>query len=140
MKQRVLSNKQIRIDIRRRLYHAIVVNIAFWRCESWTLKEADRSKLETLQQSCLRRMCRWTMWDVAEKRNTNEMARRTVANSPTMDLMIKMRRCRWLYKLGAVKISKKANTRRMVFNATTSRETSADHTPRIHRYPQDTWF
>jgi hypothetical protein len=36
-----------------------------------------------------------------------------------------------------VKISE-AIARRMVSNATTSRETSADHTTRIHKHPQET--
>jgi hypothetical protein len=106
MNQRVLSNKKIRIDIRRRLYQAIVVNIALWGCESWALREADRSKLEAFHHGCLRRMCGLTMWDVAEKRITNEHVRRTVANSPTMDSMMEMRRCRWLCKLGAMKESR----------------------------------
>jgi hypothetical protein len=41
MKKRLLSNKQIPIDIPRRLYQATDVNIALWGCESWALKEAD---------------------------------------------------------------------------------------------------
>jgi hypothetical protein len=36
MNKQVLSKKKIPIDIRRRLYQAIVVNIALcWRSESW---------------------------------------------------------------------------------------------------------
>ena len=46
MKKQLLSNKEIPIDIRHRLYQATVVNILLWGCESWALKEADRSKLE----------------------------------------------------------------------------------------------
>jgi hypothetical protein len=90
MKKQLLSNKQIPIDIRRRLYQATIVNIALWGCESWALKEADRSKLEALHHGCLRRMCGWTMWDVAKKRITNEQVRRTVANSPMMESMTEM--------------------------------------------------
>jgi hypothetical protein len=47
------SNKQIPIDIRRKLYQATVVNIA--------LGEADRSKLEAFDHGCLRKMCGWTI-------------------------------------------------------------------------------
>jgi hypothetical protein len=40
MSKQVLSNKKIPIDIRLRLYHAIVVvNVALWGSESWALKE-----------------------------------------------------------------------------------------------------
>jgi hypothetical protein len=132
MKKQLLSNKQIPIDIRRRLYQATVVNIALWGCESWALKEADRSKLEAFHHDCLRRMCGWTMWEVAEKRVTNEQVRRTVANSPTMDSMAFQTQ-----RNEGVKISE-ANARLMVSKATTSRETSADHTTRIHQHPQET--
>jgi hypothetical protein len=79
------------------------VHIALWGCEIWALKEADRSKLEAFHHGCLRRMCGWMMWDVADKRIKNEQVRRTVANSPTMDSMMEMRRCRWLSELSAMK-------------------------------------
>jgi hypothetical protein len=103
MKRQLLSITQIPIGIRRRLYQATVVNIAPWGCESWAPKEADRPKLEASHHGCLRRMCGWTMRNVAEKRITNEQARGTVTNSPTMDSMMEMRRCRWLFKLSAMK-------------------------------------
>jgi hypothetical protein len=61
MRKELLGNKQILIDISRRLYQATVVNIALWGCESWALKEADRSKLEAFHQGCLRKMSGWTM-------------------------------------------------------------------------------
>jgi hypothetical protein len=85
MNKQLLSNKKIPIEIRRRLYQAIVVNIALWGSESWALKEANRSKLEAFHHGCLRRICGLTMWDVAEKRITNEHVRGMVADSPTID-------------------------------------------------------
>ncbi len=106
MNRQVLSNKKIPIDIRRRLYQAIVVNIALWGSESWALKEENRAKLETFHHSCLRRICGWTMWDIAERRITNEQVRRTAGNSPTMESMMEMRRCRWLSKLSAMEESR----------------------------------
>jgi hypothetical protein len=57
MNKQLLSNKKIPIDLRRRLYQAIVVNIALGGSESWALKEANRSKLEAFHHGCLRRMC-----------------------------------------------------------------------------------
>jgi hypothetical protein len=58
MNRHVFSNKKIRMDIRRRLYTAIVVNIALWGSESWALNEENRSKLEMFRHSCLCRMCK----------------------------------------------------------------------------------
>jgi hypothetical protein len=46
MNKQLLINKKIPIDICRRLYQAIAVNIALWGSESWALREANRSKLE----------------------------------------------------------------------------------------------
>jgi hypothetical protein len=79
MRKQLLGSKQIPIDIRGRLFQATVVNIALWGCESWALREADRSKLEAFHHGCLRKMRGWTTWDVTEKRITNERVRRTVA-------------------------------------------------------------
>jgi hypothetical protein len=78
-------------------------------------------------------MCGLTMWDVAEKRITNEHVRGMVANSPTMDTLMETRRCRWLSKLSAMEESR--SPRRMVYDGKTSRETSADHTTCLHNVP-----
>jgi hypothetical protein len=102
MNRQVLGSNKIRMEIRRRLYTAIVVNIALWGSESWALKEENRAKLETFHHSCLRWICEWTMWDVAERRITNEENGRTARNSPIMESMMEMRRHRWLSKLSAV--------------------------------------
>jgi hypothetical protein len=51
-------------------------------------------------------MCNWTMWDIKEKRITNEKVRRTAANSPTMESMIEVRRRRWLSKLSVMEESR----------------------------------
>jgi hypothetical protein len=108
-KQLLSSSKQIPIDIRRRLYQPIVVNIAF-------------------HFECLRRMCGWKMWHVAKKQITNEHIRGTVASSSARDSMMPM--ALQPQRNEGVKISE-ANAQRMVSNAKTSRETSADHAIRV---------
>jgi hypothetical protein len=105
MNQQVLSNRRIPMHIRRRLYQAIVANIALWGSGSWALKEEDRSKLETFHHNGLRRMRHLMMWDVAEHRITNETVRMTAGNSPIMESMMEERRCRWLSKLSATEES-----------------------------------
>jgi hypothetical protein len=133
----VLSNKKILVDILRRLYIAIVVNVAIWWSEScWALKEENRKKLETFHHTrCLRRMCKWTMLDIAEKWITNEQARRAAGNSLTSngidDGSAKMPMALQTQRNGKAKISKANIWRGMVSNTTTSRETAADHTPRL---------
>jgi hypothetical protein len=112
MKRQVFSNKKIRMDIRRRLYAAIVVNIALWGSENWALKEEKRAKLETFDHSCFRRICGWRMWSIEERRIKNVETRRTVGNSPAMESMMEMRSCRWLSKLSATEESR--SPRRML--------------------------
>jgi hypothetical protein len=113
MNKQVLSNKKIPIDIRRRLYQAIVVNVALWGNESWALMEENRKKVETFHHSCLRRMYKWTMLAIAEKGITNEQVRRAAGNSPTMEsMMMEVRRLRWLSKLSAME--KSISPRRML--------------------------
>jgi hypothetical protein len=87
MNRQVLSNKRIPIDIRRRLYQAIVVNhIELWGSESWALKRY------TIAVSA--GWCNCTMWVIKEKRITNEKVRRTAANSPSTESTMEVRRCR----------------------------------------------
>jgi hypothetical protein len=140
MNKQLLSNKQIQIDIRRRLYQATVVNIALWGCESWAMKKADRSKPEAFHHGCLRRMCGCTMWDLAEKRITNEHVRRTVANSPTMDSMMEMRRCRWLSKLSAIMKESRSPRRMLGAWCPTPRPAGGPHQTIRHaqKHPQET--
>jgi hypothetical protein len=99
MNQQVLRNKRIPKAIRRRIYQAIVVNLALWGCESWALKADDRNKLESFHHGCLRRMCNLTMWDVKAKRITNEQVRHMADKCNSMKSLMELRRCRWLAKL-----------------------------------------
>jgi hypothetical protein len=72
------------------LYQAIVDNIALGGSESWALREEYRSKQETFHYGRRKagRMCKWTVWDTAEKRITNEKVGSSASNSPTMELMM----------------------------------------------------
>jgi hypothetical protein len=49
--QAITGQQKIPIDIRRRLYQAIVVNIALWGSESWALKAEPNWKLSTMDVS-----------------------------------------------------------------------------------------
>jgi hypothetical protein len=133
MNQQVLSNKKIPIDVFRRLYQAIVANIALWGSESWALEEEDRPKLETFHHGSLHRMRNLSMWDIAEKWSTNERIRRNAANSPKMESMMEGRRCQWLSKLSMMEKSRSPRF-------TTNRETAADHTPYLHNHSKNVGF
>jgi hypothetical protein len=78
------------------------------------------------------------MWNIAERRITNEETRRTAGNSPTVESMMEMRRCRWFSKLSPMEKSRMLGG--VVSNTTTGRETAGDHSPCLHNHPKKTWF
>jgi hypothetical protein len=81
------------------------------------------------------------MWDMPEKTITNKKVRRIAANSPTMESMMVVQRCRWLSKLSVMESQiSKANARRMVSTTTTHSETASDHTPCLHNHPKKLAF
>jgi hypothetical protein len=133
--QAITGQQNIPIDIRRRLYQAIVVNIALWERKLGTERQTGPNwKLSTMDVSA---RCAGWRCGIAEKRITNEHVRGMVANSPTMDTLMETRRCRSQTQCnGRVKISE-ANAWRMVYDGKTSRETSADHTTCLHNFPQE---
>ena len=56
------KSKDISITTKCRLVHAIVFPIATYGCESWTLRKADRRKIDSFELWCWRRLLRipWT--------------------------------------------------------------------------------
>ena len=73
----VFRNKDIDIQIRKRVYVAIVVNILLWGCESWALTVDDRRKLEVFHTRCCRRMLNITIYDVIANHELNNQYIRT---------------------------------------------------------------
>jgi hypothetical protein len=136
MNRQVFSNKKIRIDICRRLYEAIVVNIALWGCESWALEEENRAKYVSPQLS-LQDMrvddvghSGETDHERRDQKNCRELTHNGIDNGNAKMPMALQTQCD-----GGVKIPE-ANAWRMVFNTTSGRETAADHTPRLHNHPR----
>jgi hypothetical protein len=125
------------------MYTTIVVNIALLSTlGKRKLGSARRKQGETgnvSPQLCPK--CGWTMWDIAERRITNEETRRTAG--PTIngidDGNAKMPMAIQTQHDGRGKISE-ANAWRMVSNTTSDRETAADHTPRLHNHPKTAEF
>jgi hypothetical protein len=98
-------------------------------------ERSEGSKLEAFHHGCLHKMCGLTMWDVAEKRITNEHVRGMVANSPTMDTLMETRRCRWLSKLSAMEESISEDLAHAVNDSRPVGRPPADHT--TYTYPQE---
>ena len=45
------------------LYEEIIVSLAIYGAETWSLREAERKKLDVSEMGCLRSMCRLMLWN-----------------------------------------------------------------------------
>ena len=95
----VFRNKDIDIQIRKRIYIAIVINILLWGCESWALTSEDRRKLEIFHTRCCRRILNYSIYDVMEN---HELSNKNILREIgilTLQSYMELRRARWLEKL-----------------------------------------
>ena len=54
LKKAIWSNKSITKSLKVRLYQALILPIAIYASETWTLKAEDQRKLEVFEMRCLR--------------------------------------------------------------------------------------
>ena len=79
----VFRSRDIDINIRRRIYVAIIINILLLGCKSWPLTVDNRRKLETFHNRCCRRILNITIYDVISDHTlTNEHVRRVTGILP----------------------------------------------------------
>ena len=91
--------RDVDMNIRRRIYVAIIINILLWGCESWPLTASNRQKLEVFHNRCCRRILNVTIYDVmADHTLKNEYVRRETGLLP-LSSYLELRRTRWLEKL-----------------------------------------
>ncbi|KAK7882210.1 hypothetical protein WMY93_028384 [Mugilogobius chulae] len=70
--KRVFECRSLGMDAKRRLYEGVVVPAALYGAETWSLKVAEKRKLNVMEMKCLRSMCGVTRMD----RVRNEEVRR----------------------------------------------------------------
>ena len=58
----ILKNRNITLPTKVRLVRAVVFPVVMYGCESWTLKKAERRKIDAFELWCWRRLLRvpWT--------------------------------------------------------------------------------
>ena len=54
LKRTVLTNQDISRSLKVRIYKALILPIAFYAAESWTLRQTDTRQLESFEMRCLR--------------------------------------------------------------------------------------
>ena len=90
LKDRVYLNRNLKLATKIRVYHAIVVSILLYGCETWTIYSKQLKALNVFHLRCLRRMLHIT-WD--DKVPNNEVLSRCGCES--MYTTVAERTLRW---------------------------------------------
>ena len=59
----MLKSRDITLSTKIRLVKAMVFSVVMYRCESWTVKKAERQRIDAFELWCWRRLLRvpWTV-------------------------------------------------------------------------------
>ena len=82
--------RDVRLQTKSRIYHAVVRSVLLYGCEAWQLRVEDLRRLQVFEHSCLRRILGVRLTD----RLRNEELRRRCGLS-TLSATVQERRLRW---------------------------------------------
>ena len=91
LRKTVWNNRIISKELKARLYKALILPIAIYASETWTLRYEDTCKLETFEMRCLRAILGVTLRD----RTSNGKVRSSLQITNTITEVIKKKRLRW---------------------------------------------
>ena len=62
----ILKIRDITLPTKVHLVKSMVFPVVMYRCESWTIKKAERRRIDAFELWCWRRLLRdpWTVWDI----------------------------------------------------------------------------
>jgi len=91
LKNEIWRNKDISLKLKLRLYNALIVPIAIYASESWTLKKSDTQMLLVFELRCFRALLGLTLLD----RVRNDTIRERLGVSSTIVDVVRRRRLSW---------------------------------------------
>ena len=91
LKKTVWSNRNVSNQLKLRLYNALILPIAIYACECWTLKAEDSRRLSVFENDCFRSMIGKTRLD----RYRLVDIRRILGVRDNITNMVKKRRLNW---------------------------------------------
>ena len=91
LKEPIWSKRNIPTKLKIRLYNALIIPIATYASETWTLKTVDNNKLNTFEMRCLRTLLGVTRWN----RIRNEDIRNRLGVKETITETIQKKRLHW---------------------------------------------
>ena len=85
---RVLKNRDVTLPTKVRLVKAMVFPVVMYGCESWTVKKAERRKIDVFEPWCWRRLLRvpWTA-----RRSNQSILKETSPGCSLEGLMLKLK-------------------------------------------------
>ena len=91
LSKQIWRNAQLSLNIKVRLYNALILPIATYASETWTLKESDNQKLLVFEMKCLRAILGVSL----HNRLRNERIRKRLSIEKTIVERIRLRRIKW---------------------------------------------
>ena len=91
LKKAIWSKRSISLQLKSRLYRALILPIATYASETWTLKSEDVRKLEVFERRCLRAILGITRLHKVK----NEQVYKRLCMENTITDVIKNKRLRW---------------------------------------------
>ena len=74
LRQSVFSNKDVRLEMKGRIYVALILTILLYGSECWFLREQELQKLQRFHHDCVRAMCRVNLSHTWKRRiRTNDL-------------------------------------------------------------------
>jgi hypothetical protein len=80
--------RDVSIVTKEMMYQVIPLNTVLWGCETWTLKEKDKRKLEAFHHTVIRRILGISTRRVREERISNKIVRFTFIEMPPIHYFI----------------------------------------------------
>ena len=87
----VWNRRDISIKLKSRLYNALILPIAIYASETWTLKNEDVRRLLVFEMRCLRAI----LGISRKERKTNEFVRKALGIKQTISEIIQRKRLKW---------------------------------------------
>ena len=91
LQEAIWKNRDVSIPLKARLYNALIVPIATYASETWTLTEKDKQLLNTFEMRCLRCMLRVSLLD----RLRNDVIRERLGIKKSIVHIVKSKRLKW---------------------------------------------
>jgi hypothetical protein len=94
IRKQFFSAKGIKNSHKKTAYEGLILSILLYGCETWSLTKEQQRRLHLFHNSCVRAMCRVSMWHVREYKISQVNLEHRLLLEP-LDYYLARRRLRW---------------------------------------------